>query len=370
MREAERRNLVLENVTDFTQTPGQGISGIIGGRRCCVGNAALLAARGIALDEGLRRRAEACAEEGKSVLYVVRDTAVLGFIAVADAIRKGSRRAVAELESLGIEVIMLTGDNARTAEAVRKQAGIGRALAEVLPEDKEREIRSLQAQGKKVAMVGDGINDAPALARADVGIAVGAGTDIAVEAADIVLMKNELSDVVTTVLLSRAVMRTIRRNLFWAFFYNSVGIPVAAGALYGLWGVTLNPMIAAAAMSLSSVSVVSSALRLRSFSPKPPQVKCGAEDASSESARIETEPPVRKRSGIMKKTLHIEGMSCGHCAGSVEKALRALPGVTDVRVDPAAKTAVVEAGDTADESLSAAVTAAGFQVLGIDCAAS
>ncbi|GFH62605.1 MAG: copper-exporting ATPase [Candidatus Desulfovibrio kirbyi] len=263
VREAEKRGTSFRSVADFTQIPGQGIAGTIDGVRFMAGNARILEAKSVLPIDDMRD--EALASEGRTVLYCVREKKLIGCIAVADVIKKTSRQAVAALEGMGIDVIMLTGDNAETAAAVQRQAGVKHVLAEVLPQDKEREIRALQKRRKKIAMVGDGINDAPALARADVGIAIGAGTDIAVESADIVLMRNDLLDVVTAIQLSRAVMRTIRQNLFWAFFYNSVGIPVAAGVFYGIWGLTLNPMIAAAAMSLSSVSVVTNALKLRFF---------------------------------------------------------------------------------------------------------
>ncbi|MDR1685505.1 MAG: cadmium-translocating P-type ATPase, partial [Desulfovibrio sp.] len=373
VREAEARKVPLDKVSDFLRAPGRGVSGTIDGKACFAGNAALLAGRGISIGEGLRSLGDVFAADGKTALYFARESSVLGIIAVADVIRPSSRRAVAELESMGLDVIMLTGDNAKTAAAVQRQAGIRRVLAEVLPQDKEQEVRSLQEQGKKVAMVGDGINDAPALARADVGIAVGAGADIAVDSADVVLMKSRLTDVVAAVRLSRAVMRTIRQNLFWAFFYNSIGIPVAAGALYGVCGLTLNPMIAAAAMSLSSVSVVSNALRLRMFKPTP--VRAAEDDAadgfpgSTDGNRTDycrpesrafrkdlpglagtySEIPLNgeistRKDSIMNKNIAIRGMNCGHCTSSVEKALRAVPGVTRVHVDLASGTAAVSAG--------------------------
>ncbi|MDR2670014.1 MAG: heavy metal translocating P-type ATPase, partial [Desulfovibrio sp.] len=395
VREAEARQMPLDKVSDFLRAPGRGISGTVAGKACFAGNAALLAGRGITVDDGLQSLGDAFAADGKTALYFARENSVLGIIAVADVIRQGSRRAVAELESLGLDVIMLTGDNAKTAAAVQRQAGIRRVLAEVLPQDKEQEIRSLQEQGKKVAMVGDGINDAPALARADVGIAVGAGADIAVDSADVVLMRSELTDVVTAVRLSRAVMRTIRQNLFWAFFYNSIGIPVAAGALYGICGLTLNPMLAAAAMSLSSVSVVSNALRLRMFTPMPVRTaqdnvadgSLGPTDGKRTaclrlggkafrrglSGETGNQPGISLKGGtstieerIMNKNIDIKGMSCGHCKSSVEKALRAVPGVTKVNVDLASGTAGVSIGDdVTDAALSAAVTGAGFEVTGI-----
>ncbi|MDR2123921.1 MAG: heavy metal translocating P-type ATPase [Desulfovibrio sp.] len=395
VREAEARKLPLDKVSDFLRAPGRGISGTIAGKHCFAGNAALIAERGIILADDLRSQGDAFAGDAKTALYFVRENSVLGIIAVADVIRPDSRSAVAELESLGLDVIMLTGDNAKTAAAVQRQAGIRRVLAEVLPQDKEQEIRFLQEQGKKVAMVGDGINDAPALARADVGIAVGAGADIAVDAADVVLMKNRLTDVVAAVRLSRAVMRTIRQNLFWAFFYNSIGIPVAAGALYGVCGLTMNPMLAAAAMSLSSLSVVSNALRLRIFKPMP--ARAAQDDAENgmpdstdgkrtDGPRLKTWSFRKSLPGfavnqqglspeaetstvkgfLMNKNIGIKGMNCGHCASSVEKTLRAVPGVTKVHVDLSSGTAGVSVGgDVTDEALTAAVTAAGFEVTGI-----
>lgn len=358
--EAEKRGVSLKKANNFTQIPGQGIAGEIDGARCIGGNAKMLDAEAVTDSTGIIAQGEALAEEGKTSLYFARDKKLLGLIAVADVIKPTSRQAVAELEGMGIEVIMLTGDNAKTAAAVQRQAGIKNVLAEVLPQDKEREIRALQEQGKKVAMVGDGINDAPALARADVGIAIGAGTDIAIESADIVLMKNDLLDAVSAIQLSKAVMRNIKQNLFWAFFYNSVGIPVAAGVFYGIWKLTLNPMIAAAAMSLSSVSVVSNALRLRLFTPKHVQA------AAPASLTINHKAHPDQRSKTMKKTISIEGMSCGHCTSSVDKALRAMPGVSEVKVDLAAKNAVVEVAETvSDDALKMTVDGLGFKVTGI-----
>ena len=265
--EAEKRGLVLLEVEDYEMIPGQGLDGTIDGDRCLGGNLKLVEGAYIELSD-FAAHADELAENGKTPLFFARRERLLGIIAVADVVKPTSAEAIERLADMGIESVMITGDNKRTAEAIRRQTGLKKVIAEVLPEDKEREVRLLQEQGHKVAMVGDGINDAPALARADVGIAIGAGTDIAIESADIVLMKSDLMDVPSTISLSRAVMRNIKQNLFWAFFYNTIGIPIAAGVLFAAFGILLNPMIAAAAMSFSSVSVVSNALRLRFFTPK------------------------------------------------------------------------------------------------------
>lgn len=265
--EAESRGVVLKQARDYVLLHGQGIVGAVDGVRCAAGNRALMAAEGVDI-AGQAATEEALADAGKTPLYFAKGGVLLGIIAVADVVKPTSKQAVQQLTDMGIEVIMLTGDNARTAEAIRRQVGLNQVIAEVLPEDKERAVRRLMEAGKKVAMVGDGINDAPALARADVGIAIGAGTDVAIESADIVLMKSDLLDVPTAISLSRATMRNIRQNLFWAFIYNAIGIPVAAGVFFAAFGWLLNPMIAAAAMSFSSVSVVTNALRLRFFKPR------------------------------------------------------------------------------------------------------
>ncbi len=365
VQEAENHGISPTSVTNFTQIPGQGITGNMNGRFCAVGNAKMLQAQGV--ENTLSGEGEKLASNGKTPLYCISEAKLIGVIGVADVIKPTSRWAVAELENMGLEVALLTGDNVKTAENIRRQAGIGRVIADVLPQDKEREIRRLQAQGKKVAMVGDGINDAPALARADVGIAIGAGTDIAIESADVVLMKNDLLDAVSAIQLSRAVMRNIKQNLFWAFFYNSIGIPIAAGVFYGVWGVTLNPMIAAAAMSFSSVSVVTNALRLRLFTPK---YKFSAEAVPPKDSRREPvllpATTTTIGSSSMKKVITIEGMSCGHCTNAVEKALRTISGVNNVSVELTSKQAVVESQTAiADEQLKKVITDSGYQVVEI-----
>ena len=266
VNEAEAQNLKLLPVADFAQIPGQGIRGTVDGAFCLAGNRRMMDANGVT--GGLLLEGDALANDGKTPLFFARNGRLIGIIAVADVVKPTSKQAIKELSDMGIEVVMLTGDNAKTAEAIRRQVGVDRVVAEVLPQDKESEIRRLQEAGKKVAMVGDGINDAPALARADVGIAIGAGTDVAIESADVVLMKSDLLDVPTAIQLSKATIRNIKQNLFWAFFYNSIGIPVAAGLLYPAFGLKMNPMLGALAMSFSSVFVVSNALRLRWFKPE------------------------------------------------------------------------------------------------------
>jgi len=363
VREAEARGLNLSGISEFSQIPGQGVAGMSDGVRYAAGNARML--RELGVPNPLADMGEKLAAEGKTPLYCVRGSELIGLVAVADAIKPTSRQAVAELEAMGMSVVLLTGDNAATAGAIGRQAGIGRVVADVLPQDKEREIRALQARGEKVVMVGDGVNDAPALARADVGIAIGAGTDVAIESADVVLMKNDLLDVPAAIQLSRAVMRTIRQNLFWAFFYNSVGIPVAAGVFYGIWGLTLNPMIAAAAMSFSSVSVVTNALRLRLFRPRF-RFSAGLSSGTDRKGDASFISSTSTRSQTMKRVLSVQGMNCGHCSNAVEKALRAVAGVSQATVDLAAKTASVEfEGAVSDEMLKKAVTDAGYQVTDI-----
>jgi Cu+-exporting ATPase len=293
------------------------------------------------------------ARQGKTPLYFARNGQLLGIVACADVAKPTTRDAVAAFKKLGIDVYMLTGDNRLTAEAIARDLGIDHVVAQVMPSDKELHVRQLQEAGKTVLMVGDGINDAPALVRADVGMAIGAGTDIAMESADIVLMKSDLLDAVGAVQLSRAVIRNIRMNLFWAFFYNTLGIPIAAGVLYLPLGLKLSPMLGAAAMSLSSVCVVTNALRLRFFKPDLPKP-------------VETTPTeeIIKEETTMKTVLTVEGMMCKHCQAAVEKALSAVPGVESAVVDLEAKTATVT-GEADTAALSAAVTEAGYDVVGV-----
>ncbi len=292
---------------------------------------------------------------------------MLGVIAVADTVKPSSAAAIAELERMGIDVTMLTGDNRRTAEAIRRRLEIPHVIAEVLPQEKERHVASLQQQGKKVAMVGDGINDAPALARADVGIAIGAGTDVAIESADVVLMKSDLMDVVTAIRLSKAVIRNIKQNLFWAFFYNSVGIPIAAGLLYLPFHLKLNPMIGAAAMSLSSVCVVSNALRLKHFRAHPGNFAAQADpSAAPHVERIEIKEDHKEEKTMKTVTLQIEGMMCQNCRKHVDKALNSLADVS-AEVSLEEKRAVCTVADTVSiEALKAAVEEAGYTVASVE----
>ena len=307
-----------------------------------------------------------CIRDSKTPLYFAeggQGARALGVIAVADVVKPTSREAIAALKQMGIKVVMLTGDHKATAEAIRAQMGIDEAVAEVLPQDKEREVRRLQEGGRKVAMIGDGINDAPALARADVGIAIGAGTDVAIDSADVVLMRSDLTDAVTAVELSHKVLANIKMNLFWAFFYNAIGIPLAAGLLYPLLGWRLSPMFAAAAMSLSSVCVVTNALRLRFWRPlaRAKDNQAIPETRAPETRNLETNPK-EEDDGTMKKIMTVEGMSCNHCKMSVEKALTALDGVKGAQVDLEKKTATIALErDVADDVLKKAVAEAGFE---------
>lgn len=357
--EAARRALPLAAAGEFETLEGEGVKANIEGRILRGGNRRMMEQAG--LDAApFDAACEELAAGGKTPLYFSRGEEMLGVIAVADVVKPTSRQAVRELQAMGMRVIMLTGDNRRTAEAIRRQLGIDEALAEVLPQQKEQKVRQLQAQGRKVAMVGDGINDAPALARADVGIAIGAGTDIAIESADVVLMRSDLLDAVGAFQLSRSVIRNVRQNLFWAFFYNAIGIPLAAGAFYPLLGLRLSPMFGAAAMSLSSVCVVSNALRLRFWKRKERVMKPIQEEPENHTETLE------RGNREMKKKMTIDGMMCAHCQSHVEKALNAIGGVR-ATVDLEGKCAhLTLEQDVPDETLKDAVTEAGYTVVSID----
>lgn len=361
---AKRKNTSAASVTEFSSVPGRGVRGKINGTWHFAGNRRMMEEQGIALG-GYEQRLDVLADEGKTPMLFADEKRVLGVISVADVVKPTSREAVRQMKEQGIEVVMLTGDNKRTAEAIRRQLDIDTVIAEVLPQDKEREIVRLQEQGKKVAMVGDGINDAPALARADVGIAIGAGTDVAIESADVVLMKNDLLDAVTAIRLSKAVIRNIKQNLFWAFFYNTLGIPVAAGVFYYAFGLKLNPMIGAAAMSMSSIFVVTNALRLKNFRVSR------TKEAMLQSNEIETEtqtitPIVEEKEDNIMITMKINGMMCPHCQAAVKKALEGFEGVrADVNLED--KSAYITAAKEVDtEALKKAVADAGYEVVGIE----
>lgn len=345
---------------EFQAVPGKGIRARIRGSIYYAGNQKLMEENGIDCS-GKKSLTDHMAEEGKTPLLFAKGNELIGVIAAADIVKPTSKRAIDELKQMGIEVIMLTGDNKRTAQAIQKQLKIDTVIAEVLPQDKEREVSKLQKEGKRVAMVGDGLNDAPALARADVGIAIGAGTDVAIESADVVLMKNDLLDVVTALKLSKAVIKNIKENLFWAFFYNACGIPLAAGVFYHALGWTLSPMFGAAAMSLSSFFVVSNALRLRFFHV----LKKNEEETREESAIEEASKKKPSKEEKMMRTMKIEGMMCPHCQAAVTKALNALDGVK-AEVNLEAKEASIEAADSvSDDVLKKAVEDAGYEVVSI-----
>lgn len=355
MEKARAEGTKLLPTKDFEAIPGRGIRANIDGKLYYAGNLKLMQENGIHC-QGAEETMNRLAEEGKTPLLFADETAVVGIIGAADVVKPTSARAIRELKKLGIEVIMLTGDNARTAKAIQRQLGIDTVIAEVLPQDKEKEVAKLQESGKTVAMVGDGMNDAPALARADVGIAIGAGTDVAIESADVVLMKNDLLDVVTAIGLSKAVIRNIKENLFWAFFYNACGIPLAAGVFYHAFGWKLSPMFGAAAMSLSSFFVVMNALRLRFFH---------VEKKTAEEAAIEKPKKIipEKQEETNMITMKIEGMMCPHCQAAVTKALNGISGVK-AEVSLEDKAAYIEAAEGVDpETLKKAVVDAGYEVV-------
>ena len=370
--DAEAKAITPPEVTDFAALPGNGLAAKLDGMDIYAGNAAFIQTK-LTLPAALAQQAEKLAAEGKTPLFFGGAGRLLGVIAVADTIKEDSPEAIRQLQNMGIRVVMLTGDNQRTADAIGRQAGVDEVIAGVLPDGKEAVIRQLQASGK-VTMVGDGINDAPALTRADTGIAIGAGTDVAIDAADVVLMNSKLSDVPAAIRLSRATLRNIHENLFWAFIYNIIGIPLAAG-LFIPFGLTLNPMFGAAAMSLSSFCVVSNALRLNLFdlhstrhdhktaSPAAAPVQSAAENNKKSDAEA---PEVKTEDHTMKKTLKVEGMMCGHCEARVKKALEALPEVDEAVVSHEAGTAIVTLNaEVADDVLKNAVEAQDYKVTGI-----
>ena len=356
----EEQQLTASSVSDFQALPGNGLTGVLNGSKLCGGNYQCVAAVAAVPDE-MQQQARTLAESGKTPLFFSRDNQLLGIIAVADVLKEESPEAIRQLQHMGIQVVMLTGDNEQTARAIGKQAGVDHVIAGVLPDGKEAVIRKLAAQGK-VAMVGDGINDAPALTRADIGIAIGAGTDVAIDAADIVLMKSRLTDVPAAIRLSRAALRNIHENLFWAFIYNIIGIPLAAGAWIPLFGWKLNPMFGAAAMSLSSFCVVTNALRLNLF-----QLNRSDRDKKLKNAvaaiQLEQQSAKSSDDSGMQVTLHIKGMMCGHCEATVKKCLEAFPEVDEAIVSHTEGTAVVKLNAPADlADLKKAVTEQGYQV--------
>ena len=366
-------NISLEKVTDFNALFGKGIEGTVSGTHYYAGNEKMMEEKGISLSTEQKNQIQALAKQGRTPLLFADEKQFLGIVAVADVVKPTSKEAVQKFRDYGIHVIMLTGDNEVTAQAIKEQVGIDEVIAGVLPTQKEEKISALKQAGHKVAMIGDGVNDAPALASADVGIAIGAGTDVAIESADIVLMKNDLLDAVGAVKLSKAVIRNIKENLFWAFFYNSIGIPLAAGVLYPLFQIKLNPMFGAAAMSLSSVCVVSNALRLRwvkLHEAKKTQSEPYQDVAASTIADINQHNALDnnikstnndKGESTMTTTISIEGMMCAHCQAHVEKALKEVAGVTEVTVSLENKNAVVT-GDASVEALKQAVVDAGYEV--------
>ena len=358
LENAKEENAGIEEVTGFQALPGNGLTAILDGHTLYGGNHTFISSK-VSVDGDIQKKAEKLAEAGKTPLFFGNEDRLLGVIAVADVIKEDSPQAIKELQNMGIHVVMLTGDNERTAKAIGQQAGVDEVIAGVLPEGKEQVIRKLKEKGK-VAMVGDGINDAPALTRADMGIAIGAGTDVAIDAADVVLMKSRLSDVPAAIRMSRATLRNIHENLFWAFFYNIIGIPLAAGVWYPLFRWKLNPMFGAAAMSLSSFCVVSNALRLNLFkmydASKDKKLKAKKEKKRS-----------KKEDKTMKKIMHIEGMMCGHCEAAVKKALEALPQVDEAVVSHEAGTAELTLNaEIADDVLKKTVEDKDYTVTSVE----
>ncbi|MEM5569624.1 heavy metal translocating P-type ATPase [Aliarcobacter butzleri] len=349
LKKAQEKAIELLNATDFEALNGLGIKAKVEDRLFYIGNKKLIDSKNISLDL-FYEKSEKLANEGKTPIFIADENEVLGLIAISDVVKPTSKDAILEFEKMGLEVIMLTGDNYKTANAIAKQININNVIAEVLPQDKEKEIQKLQSLGKKVAMIGDGINDAPALVRADVGIAIGAGTDIAIESANIVLVKSDLLDAVKAIQLSNAVIKNIKQNLFWAFFYNIIGIPLAAGVFYTILGWKLSPMFAGAAMSLSSVTVVLNALRLKLFEPRISKNLLEKNNIS--------------KGDKMEKILKVDGMTCGHCKARVEKVVSAIDGVDSVEVDLASKNVTVKMSkDISEQTLSDVIVDAGYEVI-------
>ncbi|MBQ2935332.1 MAG: heavy metal translocating P-type ATPase [Lachnospiraceae bacterium] len=384
VQEAESKGMIIPKVENFEAVFGKGVQGVYEDKEFFAGNRKFMEEKEVTLSKEQQAALAGLAEEGKTPLLFAMKAGgqagrgeLLAIIAVADTVKITSKQAIKALHDMKIDVVMLTGDNLRTAEAVRKKLSINQVIAEVLPEDKEKEIRRLQKEGRKVAMIGDGINDAPALVAADVGIAIGAGTDVAIDSADIILMKSSLTDAITAIRLSKAVIRNIKQNLFWAFFYNAVCIPLAAGAFYPAFGIRLNPMIGAAAMSMSSLFVVGNALRLRNFKAEAIRTlrendeTNGKEDSTTEYMQAdykynENNEIQNKEDMTMNKTMTIEGMMCGHCTGRVQKVLEAVQGVASVTMSLENKSAeLVLNAEVADETLKAVVTEAGYEVIEI-----
>ncbi len=383
VKEAENEGISLLNISDFEAIHGMGLQAKVDGMFVYMGNRKLIESKNIQF-ASFEEESERIAAEGKTPMFFANENEVLGIIAVADVVKSTSEHAIKEFERMGIEVIMLTGDNKKTAEAIGKQIKVNKVIAEVLPQDKEKEVRKIQETGKKVAMIGDGINDAPALVRADVGIAIGAGTDVAIESADIVLVKNDLLDAVRAVQLSKSVIRNIKQNLFWAFIYNVIGIPLAAGVFYSILNWKLNPMFAGAAMSLSSVSVVSNALRLKLFKAKlsdevnnvrnedssqninvnSPQVSVITSELVGNINNMDNKENPERKDNNMIKTLKVEGMSCGHCKARVEKVVKAIDGVDNAEVNLEAKEVTINMSKDIDEEVFVnAITDAGYEVV-------
>lgn len=360
IEDAEKKGINLFEAEDFRAVSGRGVTATVDGRKILAGNKYFMSENGIDVSVFEQKEKE-YSDLGKTVLYFAGENNPLGLIAVQDVPKKTSRAAVKCLRDMGIDVIMLTGDNKRTAEAIARSLGITKVVSEVMPQDKEAVVRSVQEKGGRTAMIGDGINDAPALARADVGIAIGAGTDVAIESADIVLMKSDLMDAVTAIKLSKATIKNVKENLFWAFFYNIICIPLAAGVWFPAFGIKLSPMIGAAAMSMSSVCVVSNALRLKFFKADN---NCVLDDEPAGEINVVSQNEYKGETN-MKKEMLIEGMSCMHCSGRVEKALNGLDGV-NAKVDLEKKTAYVDLSkDVSDADLTKAVTDAGYEVVSI-----